>query len=92
MNTIDEIIEITTAFRNGNIVQVSLRDGWKDSINPAWQFTAYDYRVKPEPMVFYVNIYPERKNDCIHQSKEEALKWVGRDCVRTIKVVESIED
>ena len=51
MMTIDQIIEVTTAFKAGKTVQVKLSNGWFAVTRPTWNFDACTYRVKPEPPV-----------------------------------------
>lgn len=44
------ISEVTKAYAEGKAIQVSHKDGdyWEDTHSPQWQWTLFDYRVKPE--------------------------------------------
>lgn len=50
-----EIIEVVTARMEGKQIQFFDEESkeWLDCINndPAWEFSSYDYRVKPEPKI-----------------------------------------
>lgn len=61
--THDEMIAVITAHRDGKEIQVKRKDGvstfgplWP---NPLFDFAAYDYRVKPEPIVRYAAVDPK---------------------------------
>ena len=62
--TPDQIIEVVTAFKNGKKIQYRHKHDkhaiWRDcSSNIAWQFWDVDYRVKPEPMELWVNVFED---------------------------------
>ena len=62
--TTDQIIEVVTAFKNGKKIQYRHKHDkhaiWRDcGSNIAWQFWDVDYRVKPEPMELWVNVYDD---------------------------------
>lgn len=52
--TIDEMITVLQAAKDGKKIQAreSRRDGaqWTPATAPVWNFAAFAYRVKPEPM------------------------------------------
>ena len=59
MNT-KEKIAVMQAFVEGKEIQVSTRHSteWKRlTWVPEWDWTSYDYRIKPEPKFAYVNVY-----------------------------------
>lgn len=61
--TPDQIIEVVTAFKNGKKIESKFKDYseavWNDAPNPYWDFSDKDYRVKPEPMELWVNVYDD---------------------------------
>lgn len=58
---INEMIEILQAYKEGENIQAKYKGGssfWGVIDNPpTWNFEEYDFRVKPEPREFYVNLY-----------------------------------
>ena len=51
MKTIDEMVAVMTAARDGKPVQFKPAHSplWQDTITPNWNWAASDYRIKPEP-------------------------------------------
>jgi hypothetical protein len=68
--THDEMIAVIAAHRDGKTVQCKYRNGsvWKDVQNPAWSFGSFDYRIKPEPLECWVNVY-EHGTNTVFESK-----------------------
>ena len=54
-----------------------------------WNFQEYEYRVKPEPLEFWLNLYPSG-SICPHKTLEEANRHNSRG--RTIKVREVTDE
>ena len=61
--THDEMIAVIAAHRDGKAIQFSSRYSgqsmpWGDYTidGPSWNFSAYDYRIKPEPLECWVNV------------------------------------
>jgi len=53
--TIQDMIDILQAYKSGKKIQYKTRFGpWKDIDVPAWNFTRYEYRIKPEPRVRWI--------------------------------------
>lgn len=65
-------IEVMKAFARGQTLQIiNVVDGsrdWHDVINPDWNWSWYDYRIKPEPPP---EIY------CNFLDAEEGGRWAG---------------
>lgn len=80
--TPDQIIEVVTAFKNGKKIESRNKviGGWTDS-NPDWNFFCFDYRVKPEPMELWVNVY-ESGDHYVYTAKEKALLHAHKHCLR----------
>ena len=91
MKTLKEKIEVMQAALDGKEVEYDHGNGFWESCSPTWDWASWDYRIKPEPMECWVNVYPE---GCtyIHDSKEAAenRKETGVE-MKTIKVREVIE-
>ena len=96
MTDIDSIIAITTAFKEGKAIQRRHRHlhdidvHWIDAPKPSWNWTAFDYRVKPrEPRRIWVNDYPDgRESLARYETKEEAQANAGDDCIAQVEFVE----
>jgi len=72
------------AFKNGEQIQTTTADaqtGWVDTEHPRW-ILHYNYRVKPESSVKYLNIYEDgsegggrsRLCDCIAHADDSTLE------------------
>lgn len=75
---IEEIIEVTTGFRDGKEIQIRCRVGerdWSDCHVPAWAFQVYDYRIKPTPREFWLLVRKDHEQT-IAYSCEQKL-WDG---------------
>lgn len=61
MMTVDQMIEVLTAYKAGKKIQFSYGGKWIDchNNNPAFDFINTGYRVKPEPKVIWVNEYKD---------------------------------
>ena len=60
MNTKEKIAVMQAWMEGKEEIQVSTRHSteWKRlSWVPEWDWTSYDYRIKPEPKFVYVNVY-----------------------------------
>lgn len=96
--TIDQMIEVLTAAKDGKEIEFRYRDipddTWKPAPGLSWNFAVYDYRAAPPLVKLWVvasnsDPYPI----AIHQSLEDAQKWLEdhsyakKDC-RIVSVVE----
>lgn len=93
MKTLKEKIEVMQAALDGKEIQILICDGWDDWDNdtlPAFNWGANDYRIKPEPMEFWVNVYDDGIKILIsHEANIDNYEKDG--LVKTIKVREVIE-
>ena len=53
MNTIDEMITVLKAFKEGKTIEFRRMEGigntkWRETASPIWEWARYEYRVKPE--------------------------------------------
>jgi hypothetical protein len=83
-----EIIEVVAAHANGESIQLRYQRGpWEDVRGtPSWNFGEFDYRIKPQPLIMYINIYPDNIGYA-HFTKDEAKESRGTDGV-TKKFIE----
>ena len=61
MMTPQEIIDVVTAFANGKEIECRRQNKsemWFPVLDPEWNFEVYEYRVKPKPRRFWLNLYP----------------------------------
>ena len=79
----EKMAGVMLAYADGKQIQVSLKEGWKDIVDPEWNWSAYDYRVKPKPT--YRPYKPEElkqlKNEwLIHARSKSEHCVMGIDC------------
>lgn len=76
--TPDQIIEVVTAFKNGKKIEFKnpTIGTWWEARHPRWNFYHYDYRVKPEPMELWVNVYDDGSG-MGYTNKASALNRAG---------------
>lgn len=64
--TIDEMIAVLTAHKEGKAIQATSRcneSGWFEIKNPSWDFSAMEYRIKPEKKIIPYETFEELYND-----------------------------
>lgn len=95
---IQDMIDVMQAYRDGKTIECAQKPlgNWGTSSKPVWNFMFFDYRVKSEPLVRWVNVY--RLSDgttttsSTYETKEEAEETssgIGT-LIRTIKMVEEL--
>ena len=78
MKTLKEKIEVMQAALSGKKIEYNIYNGaqetpkWEAYVNntPIWAWDRTDYRIKPVPLEFWVNVYKE--NIYIHDSEKKA--------------------
>jgi len=71
---------------------------WVDADNPAWDWSMFDYRVKPrEPREFFINDYfcnylGGTQGSAVYLTPEAARRGGGKSSMGVVKVREVIED
>ena len=92
--TIDEMIAVLQAAKEGKQIQARSKHypdgGWRDTDISSWHFFPFDYRVKPEPREFWINVYPDHIDCIAHRIRERAIASCAPDA-KTIRVREVIE-
>jgi len=98
MTTLREKIEIMTAAEDGAVIQwkgmgeeIWISADLPEGIEVSFNWTDFDYRIKPAPMEIWVNIYSDYLGGP-HFSKSEADNEFGGknrvSCKRFIEVIE----
>ncbi len=98
--THDEMIAVIEHHKKGGTVQVRYRalqigeehpwtDGEREHIK--WDFSNFEYRVKPEPLVFYARIADGGRLGCIEEDRklvEINYRTFGGRIVKLVEVPE----
>jgi hypothetical protein len=94
----DQMIEVLQAAKDGKAIQmrskVNRRTGgaWHDVTDPLWDFAACNYRVKPEPRVFYA-VLREHGSQCVaYRDRKLAEKLADPPDYKVVKLVEVLDD
>ena len=81
-----EKIAVMQAAVDGATIQRTCGNGiWMTAWTQSWDWDSYEYRVKPEPLTLWVNVYPDR--DYPYRSEIEADNALARHG-RTVKMQE----
>ena len=94
----DQMIAVLQAAKDGKAIQRLLKvpgaSRWEDDLKPSWDFSCYDYRVKPEPRVFYAAINSVGTLCAISVNCNETKKIADRtpDVCKVVKLVEAPDD
>jgi len=92
-------IVVMQAFVDKKKIQFRKRfsgEEWQDIVSEEldWNWTVYEYRIKPEPRHFWMNIYPNERckvYTSAYTTKESAVTGKDPSCLETIEVVEVIK-
>lgn len=88
MKTIDEMVAVMVAFKCGQKIQLTSdsRTQWIDVESPNWNWSLYDYRIKPrEPRRIWVREYQSTPGEVMafnlyernhHAGKESLVEFV----------------
>lgn len=92
MKTLKEKIKVMQAALDGKEIEYKYPEGgeWHSTNNPLFKWVLFDYRIKPEPLEFWVNVY-DNDGGVAHKTKEQAIQGHGGDKCKTIKVREVME-
>lgn len=87
-------IEVMQACLDGRPIEVRSRyrygSNWYVAMDPNWDWTSFDYRIKREPREWWVNVY--LSDCCISKSKQEADQNASSERIECIHVREVLED
>lgn len=91
MKSLKEKIEVMQAADDGKEIeyQNDARGSWHgfDGELPLWNWGSTDYRTKPEPMEFWVNVYGGVYTTRAHKTEAEARKECKDSQVNIIKTI-----
>lgn len=96
MMTIDEMVAVLQAAREGKDIQVRGNNGWSDIPVPAWNFGRYDYRIKPESRKlrewWIAGLFPPQHPSYIaynnpDDAQSATLGFPGTECVHVREVL-----
>lgn len=94
MMTIDEAITVLRAAKEGKQIEYRMNNtaSWICFTPQEFNFIGNEYRVKREPCVIYVNIYPDGSIGQSYRSREaaESFSRTSRGA-KTLKLVEEID-
>ena len=95
--TTTEMIAVLQAFERGEVIEYRPKNSQRwGSAEPIWNFSQFDYRVKPKPREWWLNVY-ERGSAISHHSRAEADRnkaYVDKriDCVHVREVLGGQEE
>lgn len=92
--THDEIIAVVQAHKAGKTIQIGSKHEkalWYDTANPTWNFAHFNFRVKPEPRIIYVNEYKTTQIIHAYHKEETADAHADIDRICCTKYIEAIE-
>lgn len=80
-------IKVMQAFLDGKEVQVRPRSisicPWSRKLppdmDPEWDWVHFEYRIKPEPIVLWLNVYDGGDSVYVHRSEAQAVSAADHD-------------
>ncbi len=94
MKILKDAIEILLAAEDGKVIEVRQRGIWVHLYNPKnmhqYNFSRNDYRIRPEPMEFWVDVYSNDHVEIASDKNRELYK--GTPVERVVKMREVIND
>ena len=101
MTDIDHMIEALQAAKEGKAIQSRRRHPrpdidacWRDAPEPSWNWSTFDYRVKPaEPRRVWLNVYPTMncRSSMCYESREEAAEFAYYEVSQQVEFVEVVK-
>ena len=86
----DAYREIKQAYADGKPIQYKYNDAWLDSNAPDFIELPECYRVKPEPRVWWMNVYKDGYG-AAHRTSSDANNAANSSRVACVKVMECHE-
>lgn len=82
--TIEQMIEVLQAYKEGKTIQLRNKSFkysvWEDSLCHTFNFSSCEYRIKPEPAVYYAVV----RND------GGAVMYIDKDKARVVRYMDNI--
>lgn len=89
MKTIEEMLAVMTAYKEGKTIEVGYKGSdWEEIDTPSWDWSTLDYRVKPEPKQPTYRPYKDAKEFIKAQSEHGMYLYFSKNCA--YKLVTSI--
>lgn len=88
--THDEMIAVIQAHRDGKAIEYTYgKHGWMSATTPSWDFSAYTYRVKPEPREWWVVLAKDKTVFLTGYPTESLARsnWPDYDVVKVREVL-----
>ena len=95
--TTTEMIAVLQAFERGEAIQYRNRNSkkWRP-VNPIWNFSLYDYRARPRPREWWINVYSKDALTFFrHDSRanaDEANMRAGGQRIECVHMGEGLDD
>jgi hypothetical protein len=92
--THDEMIAVIAAHKDGKTVQVRCKGSdreWGYTSGPYWNFADCDYRIKPEPLEYWVNTYKNSVYNALHPTEDSAKAAANEDTIRIAVHMKEVE-
>lgn len=95
--THDEMVAVIQEHKRGKKIQAIAHEGpdrllgWVD-VFPNWDFYRCDFRVKPEPREWWVNVYSDISLNRVHESRTKADQLGTAHRIECIRVREVLEE
>ena len=89
-----ELLPIIQAFAEGKDIQARYIEGnaiWGAPIDPSF-IDSFEYRIKPEPKIIYVNKYTHSMGYSYHKNEEDAHRHVFKDMEYIAKKFQEVLD
>ena len=85
--TIEEMIKVMEAFKDGKQIQSRCDDTeeWLNVIPSAWNFDKFEFRVKPEPLKCWANIFCD--GGIYYDIRDKAVNHAARCVDKGYKVI-----
>lgn len=94
MKSLKQKIEVMQAAEDGKDIEIKgtklSGDYWHTNSEYCWDWANFDYRIKPEPIEFWVNVYSGHTGSR-YATKETAESNAEHGVLRTIKMQEVTE-
>lgn len=89
MQSVDYMIEVMRAYKNGKTVQARYIKGdrWEDCSRPVWNWSSFNYRIKPNSAECWAAISDCNKVLYANSSKSEVIDWIYNLRVESVGIV-----
>jgi len=95
MSDTSAMIAVMQAFEAGKAIEHTVKGKslpWLDTDEPWWDWVSYEYRIKPEPLIAWVNVYPDGYGSAYVTEGKAREALGGYASGRTVKMQEVIDE